>query len=134
MGLLDDVLKQVGGISGAGSSSPGLGGIFSMVNDALSSHGGVQGLLGALQSGGLADAVNSWIGTGANLPVSADQLQKALGPERLSQIAEQLGVPASQAASTLAGSLPNLIDQLSPDGSLPDAGGLLGKAFDLLKR
>ena len=135
MGLLDDLLKQVGTLSGGTGQAAGASGIFSMLNDALSSHGGVQGLVTAFQQGGLGDIVNSWIGTGANLPVSADQIQKALGSERLSQIAEQLGVPAGEAASTLASSLPGLIDGVTPNGSLPGpAGDLLGKAFGFFKK
>ena len=135
MGLLDDLLKQVGTLSGTGGTAAGGTGILSVLNDALASHGGVQGLVNLLQQGGLAEAVNSWIGTGANLPVSADQLQTVLGPERLAQIAEQLGVPAREAASTLARSLPTLIDKATPGGTLPGAAGdLLGKAFDFLKK
>ena len=131
MGLLDDLLRQVGTLSGGAGQATGAAGLFAMMNDALASHGGVQGLVNLFQQGGLGDIVNSWIGTGANLPVTADQIQKALGSERLSQIAQQLGVPASQAASTLANSLPTLIDRVTPNGSLP---GPAGRAFDVFKK
>ncbi len=40
--------------------------------------GGVQGLISMLQQHGLGGAVQSWVGTGANQPVSGDQLGQAL--------------------------------------------------------
>ena len=130
MGLLDDLMRQVGAGSGNAGQSTGAAGLFSMLDGALSSHGGVQGLVNLFQEGGLGSVVSSWIGTGANLPVTADQLQQVLGADRLSRIAAQLGVPAQDAASTLANALPTLIDRATPGGTLPGAAGdILGKVF-----
>ncbi len=134
MGLLDDLLKQVGTLSGGAGQAAGGAGIFSALNDALSSHGGVQGLVNLFQEGGLGSVIASWIGTGANLPVTADQLQQVLGPDRLSQIAAQLGIPAHDAAATLAKGLPTLVDRATPGGTLPGAAtDILGKVFGNLK-
>jgi len=132
MGLLDDLLKQVGSVGGAQGPGDGAS-LFSMLNSALSGHGGVQGLVDLFQRGGLGGVISSWIGTGANLPVSADELTQVLGKERLSQIAAQMGIPAEGAATRLAEVLPTLVDRATPDGRLPGS-DLLGRAFDLLKR
>jgi uncharacterized protein YidB (DUF937 family) len=78
-------------------------------------NGGLEGIVAKLQSGGLQDVVQSWIGTGANLPVSAEQLQSVLGSEQVAGLAKSLGIDTSQIASAL----PGLIDQLSPNGRLP---------------
>lgn len=137
MGLLDDLLRQVASPAGPGGPSGvaggGAGAIFTALNEALASHGGVQGLVGLFQQGGLGHVISSWIGTGANLPVSADQLSHVLGGDRLQQIASQLGIPAEGAAARLAESLPTLIDKATPNGTLPGA-DLLGKAFDIFKK
>jgi uncharacterized protein YidB (DUF937 family) len=135
MGLLDDLLKQVGTVPGTtGQATAGGANIFSKLNDALSRQGGVQGLVNLFQEGGLGHVISSWIGTGANLPVSADQLQQVLGGERLSQIASRLGIPAQDAASRLAEILPTLVDKATPGGTLPGAtGDILGKTFGNLK-
>ena len=131
MGLLDDLLKQVDRLRGStGQAAAGGASIFSMLNDALSRQGGVQGLVNLFQEGGLGNVISSWIGTGANLPVSADQLKQVLGGERLSQIASQLGIPAQDVASKLAEVLPTLVDKATPSGTLPGAtGDILGKTF-----
>lgn len=131
MGLLDDLLKQVDTLRGrTGQAAAGGASIFSMLNDALSRQGGVQGLVNLFQEGGLGNVISSWIGTGANLPVSADQLKQVLGGERLSQIASQLGIPAQDVASKLAEVLPTLVDKATPGGTLPGASAdILGKTF-----
>lgn len=89
---------------------------------------GLSGLVTQLEKGGLGEAVQSWISTGGNLPVSAEQLQAVLGHETVGKLAGSLGIDASQLADTL----PGLIDKLTPNGQLPgnvqDAlSGLLGK-------
>ena len=135
MGLLDDLMKQVGAASGGtGEAAAGGATIFSALNEALSSHGGVQGLVNLFQQGGLGNVISSWIGTGANLPVSADQLQQVLGGERLSQIASRLGIPSEDAASRLSQALPKLVDSATPGGTLPpSAGDILGQVLGRLK-
>jgi uncharacterized protein YidB (DUF937 family) len=74
--------------------------------------------------------VASWIGTGANQPISAEQVQAALGSDPLQQLAGQLGVSRGEAASGLADLLPQVVDKLRPQGTLPEGGG----ALDLLKK
>jgi uncharacterized protein YidB (DUF937 family) len=127
-----DILKSVlgsalGGQQGAQASAAGgldpqmlMGIVTTLMNNA----GGLQGILAKLQQGGLADVVASWVGTGANQPVSADALGSALGPDLMGMIAKQLGGNTQQAAGTLAQVLPGLIDQLTPQGQLPADNGL----------
>lgn len=100
----------------------------------LLGNGGIQSILQQLSQGGLGEVVQSWIGNGENLPVSAEQLQSILGNEQLTQLASRFGIDPSQIASLL----PGVIDQLTPNGQLPEGGiadalgGLLGgKGFDV---
>jgi len=88
--------------------------------------GGLEALTKAFQGQGMEDLLSSWIGTGENLPVGADQLKRGLGPDLLSRIAEQAGMKPDDAASGLSELLPGLIDQLTPEGKVPD--------FDRLRR
>jgi uncharacterized protein YidB (DUF937 family) len=80
--------------------------------------GSLQGIVTKLQQGGLNDQVRSWLGNGANLPVTADQLRSALGNEQVQQIARQLGLPVDAALKLLAEHLPTAVDQASPNGTL----------------
>jgi len=93
---------------------------------------GLGGLVQAFEQGGLGAIVQSWVGTGANLPVSADQLQQVLGDERLGALAGAMGLDGATVARHLSQHLPALVDQLSPGGRLPDgaldAGALSGLA------
>jgi uncharacterized protein YidB (DUF937 family) len=129
MGLLDSLIGAAAeAASGAsqGQRAPGAAGLPGGLDPQM-----LMALVGSLlaSSGGLGDAVQSWIGTGANQPVSGDQLGSALGPDLMGMIASQLGGNPAQASGTLAELLPGLIDQLSPKGQLPagnDLGGLGG--------
>ena len=91
--------------------------------------GGLGGLVGALTQGGLGNVASSWVGTGANLPVSAEQLQSALGGGGgsgglLAQLAQSAGLSQGDTASGLAQVLPGLVDKLTPDGQIPQQDSL----------
>jgi uncharacterized protein YidB (DUF937 family) len=81
--------------------------------------GDLQGLVAQLQQGGFGNQVQSWLGSGANLPVSPDQLRAALGSDQVKQLAQHFGVSPDAALELLSEHLPGVIDQASPDGALP---------------
>jgi uncharacterized protein YidB (DUF937 family) len=78
---------------------------------------------------GMGDVVGSWIGNGANAPVTGDQLGGALGADVLAGLAKQMGVNSGDAGGILAQVLPGLINHMTPHGQAP-AGGL-GNMGDL---
>lgn len=78
--------------------------------------------------------MNSWISTGQNLPISAEQIQGVLGSDQVKQIAAQVGVSPDVASSKLAELLPTMIDKLTPDGKLPEGGNLLQQALGFFSR
>ena len=133
MGLLDQVVGALANGQSA-QGNPLLDIVMQLVNNPQT--GGLAGLVAKLQQGGIGDIVNSWVSTGQNLPVSGEQLQSALGGDMLGQIAAQLGVSPQQASGRLADLLPQIIDQLTPDGRLPqdEPGDLLTQGLDLLKK
>jgi uncharacterized protein YidB (DUF937 family) len=117
MGLLDELGGALKGLLGqdAGAAMPAL------ISAALAKTdlGNLNGIVAQLQQGGLGQQVASWLGSGANLPVSADQLQAALGSQQVRELASHLGLPVDQALNVLSAHLPNLVDQASPNGTLP---------------
>lgn len=133
MGLLDNLAGQVlgnladnlGNRTGDGLAGI-LGDLLGNPQSALGNIGGLNGLIEAFQQNGLGDIIQSWIGTGENLPINADQLQNILGGDTLQNLATQLGLNPADAGGQLADLLPNLIDQLTPNGQLPDGNGLDG--------
>jgi uncharacterized protein YidB (DUF937 family) len=130
MGLLDSVLgmaqQALSGQNTEGGASPDLlQAALGMLNSDAPG-GGIGGLVQAFQQGGLGNVVQSWIGTGQNLPISAEQLQSVLGGEGgpLAQIAGKLGMNPADVAGHLSQILPQLVDTATPDGQLPQGGGL----------
>jgi uncharacterized protein YidB (DUF937 family) len=148
MGLLDSVIGAVAGNAlGGGSQAGGMGGMLGsllgggggggqsallnivlgmVANQAGGNHGaggGLGDLIGKFQQGGLGDVAASWVGSGQNMPVSADQLSNVFGSDMLGQIASQLGVSHGEAAGQLSQMLPEVINHLTPHGQAP-AGGL----------
>ena len=119
MGLLDNIGGVLKGMLGqdAGGAMPAL------ISTALakSNLGDLSGIVTQLQRGGLGDQVASWLGSGANLPVSASQLRGALGNQQVRELAGHLGLPADEALNILSAHLPNLVDQASPNGTLSSA-------------
>lgn len=91
-------------------------------------------LLEKFKAGGLGNVTQSWVGKGANLPVSGDQIKAVLGFDAVSGIAAKLGVSTDAAASKVAGVLPQVIDKLTPDGIVPDPQALSQKLTGLLRR
>jgi len=129
MGLFDQVAGALGGASGEGENSS-LSSIMELINNPK--IGGLSGLIGKLQQGGLKEVVGSWVSTGENLPVSADQLSSVLGSETIGNLAGRMGLSQEQASGSLAEMLPKIIDQLTPDGQVPE-GDLVSQGMDLLK-
>ena len=86
--------------------------------------GGLTGLIEKFQKGGLGEIVSSWVGTGADLPVSADQITDALGVEKIQELASQAGVSENQISDGLATLLPPIIDRLTPDCQVPEGDAL----------
>ena len=130
MGMLDALIKNpqmIGDVAKLAADNPEVAkAAMSFFSSDNGSGGGLAEIVSSLQSGDLGDVVSSWLGSGENLAVAPDQLQSALGSDKISAFADQAGVSGSEASALLAGILPQIVDKLSPDGQLPDAGGLDG--------
>jgi uncharacterized protein YidB (DUF937 family) len=131
MSLLDQALGALAG-GQSGDNSALLQTVMQLVNDPQ--NGGLEGIIKSFQQGGLGEIVNSWVSTGQNLPISAEQIQSVLGGSSLSGLAAQLGVSPEQASGSLADLLPQLIDQMTPNGQMPQGGDLLAQGLDMLKK
>ncbi len=133
MGLLDEIGGLLGSVAG-GAGTGRAGDLLSAAAGLLTNPqtGGLAGLADLFRSKGLGTVVDSWIGTGGNIPVSADQITKVLGDERLKAVAAQAGIPMEMIAPVLAQVLPTLVDKVTPNGTIP-AGDLLKKGIEALK-
>jgi uncharacterized protein YidB (DUF937 family) len=121
MGLLDSLGGALKGVLGQ-VEADAVPALISAVL-AKTNLGDLQGLVNKLQQGGLSDQVQSWLGNGANLPVTVDQLRTALGNEQVQQMARELGLPIDGALKLLAEYLPTTVDQASPNGTIQPSAG-----------
>ena len=145
MGILDNLLggnvaglvsqalstaQPAPGAAGA-NANPGeiVNAVIGLINNPAT--GGLQGLVDKFHANGLGSIVSSWVGTGQNQAISPQQITQALG-SHVEQIAQKTGAPASAVASQLAALLPNVIDKLTPQGSIP-TGGALAQGLAMLK-
>jgi uncharacterized protein YidB (DUF937 family) len=83
------------------------------------------GLIDQFRRNGLEDAINSWIGTGPNQPVSPGQLGRALGKDTVEDLSERTGLPHDDLLAQLSQVLPGVVDRLTPNGRLPADSDLL---------
>ena len=126
MSLLDDVLREVRGAAG-GAADPSQHSIATDLMGMLSGGGmskGLGGLIDLFNQKGLGDVVSSWVSTGQNLPISADQIQAVLGSAQIQALAAKAGIDVSTASQAIAQILPSLVDKATPNGQMP-AGGIL---------
>ncbi len=131
MGLFDEGIGGlIGKLFGEGERNKLFESIMGLINDPQT--GGLSGLAQLFKDKGLGDVMSSWISTGENMPVSADQINQALGQEQIQQISKNAGLSQEEASKGLAGLLPEIIDKLTPDGKMPE-GDMLAKGLDILK-
>jgi uncharacterized protein YidB (DUF937 family) len=134
MGFLDGILGSLAGSVLGGSQQAGGGNrLVHLALQVLQQNGGLTGVLDKFKASGLAQQAESWVGTGANLPVSPDQISKVLGAANLGELASKLGLPAGTAASGLADLLPKLVDKMTPQGQIPgDHADLVSQGLAML--
>jgi uncharacterized protein YidB (DUF937 family) len=106
-GGLGDVLKgPLGGLLAGGAA----GSVLS---------GGLNDLLKQLQQSGQGNAAQSWVGKGPNQQISSDDLAKALGADQISALMSHTGLSREDLLAGLSQNLPDVVDQLTPDGRVP---------------
>lgn len=83
------------------------------------SQSGLSAVVAKLEQAGFGNQIKSWLGNGQNLPITAEELQQALGNDTVRQLAAKYNVPVDQISQILAQELPKAVDKASPDGHLP---------------
>lgn len=123
-GMLGGGNQAQAGQGGLGSMLGGngatLAALLPMAFQLIQSQGGLSGLAAKFQNAGMGDQVNSWVGTGANQDISGSNVAQAMGSDTIAQMAEKLGLPQDQIANGLAEVLPQIVNQMTPQGSVPD--------------
>ncbi|WP_439258793.1 YidB family protein [Lonepinella sp. BR2930] len=112
--IIGSVLSNV--LGGRSNSTTSSSVITDVLGALLKKQGGMEGIFNQLQKGGLEDLLNSWISTGKNKTLDAEQVNDVFGDDTISHVAEQAGVDKYQAQDILSQALPQVIDMLTPKG------------------
>lgn len=129
MGLFDSLagsmLGKLGGEKGA---------IAQVAVDLFNQNGGLPGVLEKFKTAGFADEAASWVSKGANLQISAEQINKVLGTATIQTAANKLGINADEISAKIAEYLPQVVDRMTPNGEVGrDSGNLLATLLGMLK-
>jgi uncharacterized protein YidB (DUF937 family) len=117
-----------GGPGGGGGLGDLLGGLFGGAGGGSVLTGGLNDLLRQMERNGHGDAARTWVGRGENRRLSPAELDEALGPGTVDTLAEQAGIDRVGLLEGLSEQLPDVVDQLTPEGRLPtdeEAEGML---------
>ncbi len=109
-GGLNDLIK--GGLGGLGGLLAG-GAAGSVLGS------GLDGLLKQMQQKGLGDVTDSWVSKGPNKHISTNDLARSIGLDDIDALASRTGLSRNDLLSGLQEQLPELVDQLTPDGRMP---------------
>ena len=99
----------------------------------MATNQGVAAVISKFQNAGLGQAVQSWVGTGTNAPVSGDQVAQVFSPDQINGWAAQAGTTPDAMRDVLAQAVPHMVDHLTPGGQVPaqtqtaDLSSLLGR-------
>ncbi len=121
MGSLEGLMQGGGSAGGAGN----------LLSETFQSAGGVSGIVSKFQQAGMGDKAQSWVGSGGNMSLAAEEVTKVFPPQQIEAWAAQHGIPAGAAAGLLAHLLPHAVDSQTPNGQLGGQGGMQpGAPFD----
>ncbi|MES2385669.1 MAG: YidB family protein [Pseudomonadota bacterium] len=143
-GGLGDLLGGIlGGGSAPGDSTPqrnspfGSGGggallavLLPLAMQWVQRNGGLGAVLGKFRQQGYSQQAASWVSTGQNEALPREAIDEVVGLEELSRMSQQLGVPEQQVADGFAQLLPEVVNQLTPQGEVAgDADDVLSEGM-----
>jgi uncharacterized protein YidB (DUF937 family) len=121
-GRLADILGMSPNAQATGGAAGGLGSLGGLLGGGAAGSilsGGLGDLLRRFQENGHGDKAQSWVATGSNEPIAPNELEQALGPERVQYLRQQTGMTKDELMAGLSAKLPQVVDKLTPDGRVP---------------
>lgn len=129
MGLFDSVAGAVLGKLGGEE-----GNMAQAAIDLFNQNGGVEGIVEKFKQGGLAEEAASWVGTGANMTVTSEQVASVLGDGEIANLAAKFGLTPDFISNKIAEHLPNIVDKLTPNGQVDgESGNVMNAVLSMLK-
>jgi uncharacterized protein YidB (DUF937 family) len=137
---LSEMLKGAGGAGeidpATGKPKPGLGGVLGDLGDLFGGstagktiQGGIGDLIDRFKQTGQGEKADSWVTTGPNRGLSADQVEQAVGADNLAELSRRTGLSREELLQRLSANIPDAIDKFTPNGRIPtedEASGFVG--------
>jgi uncharacterized protein YidB (DUF937 family) len=115
--------RRGGGLGGLGGVGGGRGALLVMLLPLamrwVQRNGGMGAVLKRFQQQGYGKQAQSWVATGDNEALDDRAVEEVVGREDLADMAQRLGVPETEVKQAFAEIMPQMVDQLSPQGDLP---------------
>lgn len=128
MGLFDSLagsmLGKLGGEKGA---------IAQVAIDLFNQNGGLPGVLEKFKTAGFSNEVASWVSIGENLLISSHAIQQVLGEQTIRTAAAKLNMRADEISASIAEYLPQVVDKMTPDGTVNKNANLMAALMGMLK-
>ena len=112
-GLADDPNSTAGGMIKSVKKAIGSSPTATSVTDGLGE------LVDQFTKNGEGKTAESWVGKGANAPITDKQMEKTLGTDVIDDVIKQTGLTREELLARLTKTLPEAIDKLTPDGKIP---------------
>lgn len=119
------------------SSAGGLGDLIGAVfggSRGAAGTGGLGELLSQLQRAGFGEQAKSWVGRGQNMSLPPEAMEQVFGRGGVAEIARRAGVSEADATRGLSQLLPEVVDRVTPEGSVPDFDALTASVDALTQR
>lgn len=97
-----------------------------------SASSGLADLLERFRNAGKGEAVDSWVKQGPNEPINEGDVAMAIDDETMEALVRQTGMSREDILSRLAADLPETVDELTPDGRLPEETAAVDEKDNLL--
>ncbi|CAM3626265.1 YidB family protein [Polaromonas hydrogenivorans] len=133
----------LGGLGGLGGGSSGLGNkgsalmllLLPLAMQWVQRNGGIGAVLERFRNKGYSQQAASWVSTGPNEALAPQAVNDVIGMDELSRLSQQLGVSQEEVSSGMAQILPEMVNQLTPQGGVPDDGdNLLNRGMSMLEQ
>ncbi|WP_426148215.1 YidB family protein [Polaromonas sp. DSR2-3-2] len=136
-------LGGLGRDQGQGQSGSGMGNkggalmllLLPLAMQWVQRNGGIGGVLERFRNQGYSQQAASWVSTGENEELQPQAVNELMGTEELSRMSQQLGVSQEEVSSSMAQILPEIVNQLTPQGGVPDDGDeVLNRGTSMLEQ
>jgi uncharacterized protein YidB (DUF937 family) len=129
MSILDNLMNKAHDLTGTKEKTDITDALTEML---VNTKGGLNGLIDKFTQNGLGNTISSWIGTGENKTITAEQIRQVFGNDKIKELADKTGLSVDDTSIKVSEMLPGMLDKLTPEGKVPE-GNLFSKGLGYIR-